>query len=45
MLVIIYILKEWKYFLERVASLVEIWTNHKNLEYFIVVKKFNYYQA
>ena len=45
MLVIIYVLEKWRYFLERVTSLVKIWTNYKNLEYFMAVKKLNCYQA
>jgi len=43
-LAIIYTLEEWRYFLEEVAHLVEIWTDHKNLEYFMTTKKFNYHQ-
>jgi len=43
MLVIIHALKEWRYFLEGTKYLVEIWTDHKNLEYFITAKKLNYY--
>jgi len=31
MLAIIHALEEWRYFLERAANLVEIWTDHKNL--------------
>jgi len=41
MLAIIYILEKWRYFLEEVANLVEIWTDYKNLEYFITTKKLN----
>ena len=42
MLAIIYILEKWRYFLEGVANPVEIWTDYKNLEYFITTKKLNY---
>jgi len=41
MLTIICILKEWRYFLEGAWHLVEIWTDHKNLEYFMTAKKLN----
>ena len=37
MLTIIHTLEEWKHFLERAQHLVEIWTDHKNLEYFMTV--------
>jgi len=43
MLVIICALEKWRHFLEEAASPVEIWTDHKNLKYFIAVKKLNYY--
>jgi len=36
MLTIIRALEEWRYFLEGAIYLVEIWTDHKNLEYFIL---------
>ena len=36
MLAIIHALEEWRYFLEGAIYLVEIWTDHKNLEYFIL---------
>jgi len=45
MLAIIHALKEWRYFLEGATYLVEIWTNHKNLEYFMMAKKLNCRQA
>jgi len=45
MLAIIHALEEWRHFLERAQHLVEIWTNHKNLEYFMTVKKLNHCQA
>jgi len=45
MLAIIHALEEWRYFLEGVTHLVEIWTDHKNLEYFMMAKKLNRCQA
>jgi len=45
MLAIIHALEEWRYFLEGATYLVEIWTDHKNLEYFITAKKLNHRQA
>jgi len=45
MLAIIRALEEWRHFLEGVTHLVEIWTNHKNLEYFMTAKKLNCCQA
>jgi len=45
MLAIIHALKEWRYFLEGATHLVEIWTDHKNLEYFMTAKKLNCCQA
>jgi len=45
MLAIICALEEWRYFLEGTTHLVEIWTNHKNLEYFMMAKKLNRCQA
>jgi len=45
MLTIIRALEEWRYFLERAQYPVEIWTDHKNLEYFMTAKKLNCYQA
>jgi len=45
MLAIIYALEEWRYFLEEVTHLVEIWTDHKNLKYFMTAKKLNCHQA
>jgi len=41
MLTIICTLEEWRYFLEGARHLVEIWTDHKNLEYFMTAKKLN----
>jgi len=45
MLAIIHVLEEWRYFLEGVTHPVEIWTDHKNLEYFMTAKKLNRRQA
>ena len=45
MLVIIRALEEWRHFLEGATHPVEIWTDHKNLEYFMTVKKLNRRQA
>ena len=45
MLAIIHALEEWRHFLEGVTHPVEIWTDHKNLKYFIMVKKLNRCQA
>jgi len=41
MLAIIHALEEWRYFLEGARYPVEIWTDHKNLEYFMMAKKLN----
>jgi len=41
MLAIIHALEEWRHFLEGACHLVEIWTDHKNLEYFMTAKKLN----
>jgi len=45
MLAIIRALEEWRHFLEGAIHLVEIWTNHKNLKYFMTAKKLNRRQA
>jgi len=45
MLAIIRVLEEWRHFLEGVTHPVEIWTDHKNLEYFMTAKKLNCRQA
>ena len=45
MLAIIRTLEEWRHFLEGATHLVEIWTDHKNLEYFMTAKKLNRCQA
>jgi len=45
MLAIIHVLEEWRHFLEGAQHPVEIWTDHKNLEYFMTAKKLNCCQA
>jgi len=45
MLAIICALEEWRHFLEGATHPVEIWTDHKNLEYFMTAKKLNRRQA
>jgi len=45
MLAIIHALEEWRHFLEGVIYPVEIWTDYKNLEYFMTAKKLNHPQA
>jgi len=45
MLAIIQALEEWCHFLEGSQHRFEIWTDHKNLEYFMTVKKLNQRQA
>jgi len=41
MLAIIRALEEWRHFLEEAFDKFEIWTDHKNLEYFMSTKKLN----
>jgi hypothetical protein len=45
MLVIVRALEEWRHFLEGTQHPVEIWTDHKNLEYFQKLQKLNRQQA
>ena len=45
MFVIICALEEWRHFLEGAWYPVEIWTDYKNLEYFMTAKKLNCRQA
>jgi len=45
MLAIIHVLEKWRHFLEGAQHPVEIWTDHKNLEYFMIAKKLNHCQA
>jgi len=42
---IIRTLEEWRHFLKGATHPVEIWTDHKNLEYFMTAKKLNRCQA
>ena len=42
---IIQALEEWRHFLEGAEHQAEIWTDHKNLEYFMSAKKLNWRQA
>ena len=45
MLAIIRSLESWRHLLEGVQFKFEIWTDHKNLEYFMKVQKLNHRQA
>jgi len=45
MLAIIRALEEWRHFVEGARHNVEIWTDHRNLEYFMSAKKLNRRQA
>jgi len=45
MLVIVRYLNEWRHLLEGAQNKFEIWSNHKNLEYFMSSQKLNYRQA
>jgi len=45
MLAIIRVLEVWRHLLEGVQYKFEIWTDHKNLEYFMKVQKLNRRQA
>ena len=45
MLAIIRALEEWRHHLEGTQHVFEIWTDHKNLEYFMTAKKLNRRQA
>src|SRR5271168_1975800 len=45
MLAVIRALEEWRHFLEGTEHQFEIWTDHKNLEYFMKAKKLNRRQA
>ncbi len=38
-------LEQWRHFLEGAKHLVEIWSNHKNLEYFQMAQNLNRRQA
>ena len=41
MLVVIRCLEAWRHFLERTTVKFKIWTDHKNLKYFIKMQKLN----
>jgi hypothetical protein len=45
MLAVMRSLEEWRHFLEGAKYKVEIWTDHKNLGYFMTSKKLNHRQA
>ena len=45
MLAIIRALEKWRHFLKGARHPVEIWMDHKNLEYFMMAKKLNCRQA
>jgi len=45
MLAVICCLEAWRHFLERSQSKFEVWTDHKNLEYFMSNQKLNCRQA
>jgi len=45
MLAVVRCLEAWRHFLEGAATEFEIWTDHKNLEYFMKVQKLNRRQA
>ena len=45
MLAIIRELENWRYLLEGAHFKFKIWTDHKNLEYFMKVQKLNHRQA
>jgi RNase H-like domain found in reverse transcriptase len=45
MLAIVHTLEEWRHFLEGAQNQLEIWTDHKNLEYFCTAQKLNHQQA
>jgi len=45
MLAIIRCLDEWRHLLEGAQSKFEIWSDHKNLEYFMSSQKLNHRQA
>jgi RNase H-like domain found in reverse transcriptase len=45
MLVIMRVLAEWRQYLQGARQSFEIWTDHKNLEYFMTARKLNHRQA
>jgi len=44
-LAVVRCLEAWRYFLEGATVKFEIWTDHKNLEYFMKAQKLNHRQA
>ena len=45
MLAVIRCLEAWRHYLEKAKLEFEIWTDHKNLQYFMTSQKLNYRQA
>jgi len=45
MLAVIRCLEAWRYYLERAKLEFEIWTNYKNLQYFMTSQKLNHRQT
>jgi len=45
MLAVIRCLEVWRYYLERAKLEFEIWTDHKNLQYFMTSQKLNHRQV
>ena len=45
MLAVMQALEEWRHILEGAQHKIEIWTDHKNLEYFMTAKTLNRRQA
>jgi len=45
MLAVVRGLEVWRHFLEGTMTKFEIWTDHKNLKYFMKAQKLNYKQA
>ena len=41
MLAIIWAMEEWRHFLEGAKHQFEVWTDHKNLQYFMTAKRLN----
>ena len=44
-LAMIRVLENWRYLLEDTKFKFEVWTDHKNLEYFTKIQKLNHRQA
>ena len=45
MLAVVRCFEAWRHFLEEAIVKFEIWTDHKNLEYFMKAQKLNWRQA